>query len=374
MHTRRLGKNGFTLLATGDQLIAQSPLLADLRIGLGNDVGPLLDRRQVLDLIAHAAVDDLAVRGLEKTILVGAREERQRVDQADVRTLWRFDRANPPVVRRMHVTHLESGALARQTAGAKRRDATLVGDLGQRVGLVHELRQLARTEELAHGGADRLGVDQIMRHQVVRLGLRQALLDRTLDAHQAGAELVLRQFTDRTYPPVTEMVDVVDLAAAVAQLDEQLDHFDDIARRQGQLFAHLSRDTETLQRLEQARRGLVCQVLGDGPRSVAQLGKHLFDRSHRIADHLVDQLDDGFALRRRLPDHHLVLEHVLARHAAVELHAADSRQVVAVVGVEQPVEQNLDGFLGRRLARSHHAVDGDPRRLARKRLVRAQGL
>jgi hypothetical protein len=87
-----------------------------------------------------------------------------------------------------------------------------VRDLGQRVGLVHELRQLAGTEELLDGRADRLGVDQVVRHQVVGFGLRQALLDGTLDTHQTGAELVLGQFADRAHTAVAEVVDVVDLA------------------------------------------------------------------------------------------------------------------------------------------------------------------
>jgi len=56
----------------------------------------------------------------------------------------------PAVMRRVHVAHLEAGALAREAARAERRQAALVGDLGERIGLVHELRQLRRAEEFAH--------------------------------------------------------------------------------------------------------------------------------------------------------------------------------------------------------------------------------
>jgi hypothetical protein len=72
-------------------------------------------------------------------------------------------------------------------------------------------------------------------------------LDGTLDAHEPGAELVLGQFADRAHPAVAEVVDVVDFAATVAQLDQQPDHFDDVTRRQGQLFAHLADDPKPLQ-------------------------------------------------------------------------------------------------------------------------------
>ena len=68
-----------------------------------------------------------------------------------------------------------------------------------------------------------------MRHQVVRFGLRQALLYRALDAHESGPELVLGQFADRTHAAVAEVVDVVDLALAVAQFGQGLDASYDVA-------------------------------------------------------------------------------------------------------------------------------------------------
>ena len=121
---------------------------------------------------------------------------------------------------RMHVAHFEAGALAGQTARPERREAALVGDLGERVGLVHELRELRGAEELAHRRRRRLGVDQVLRHDRVDIDRRHALLDRPLHAQQADAVLVLHQLADRAHAAVAEIVDVVDLALAVAQLDQ----------------------------------------------------------------------------------------------------------------------------------------------------------
>src|SRR3546814_9099009 len=70
----------------------------------------------------------------------------------------------------MHVAHFKAGTLARQTTRAQGGNATLVRDFRQRVGLVHELRQLAGTEELFDGSRNRLGVDQIVRPEVFGLG------------------------------------------------------------------------------------------------------------------------------------------------------------------------------------------------------------
>src|SRR3546814_3016477 len=81
-------------------------------------------------------------------VFVGARIARQRVEQADVRTFRRFDRANAAVMRRMHVADFEARALTRQTARSEGRNATLVRHFRQRIVLVHELRELRRTEEL----------------------------------------------------------------------------------------------------------------------------------------------------------------------------------------------------------------------------------
>ena len=273
-----------------DQLVGQHAGGVHRGVGLGDHVAAFLDRRQVVDVVGEGLAHDLAVRGLEEAVLVELGVQRQRVDQADVRALGRLDRADATVVGRVHVAHLEAGTLAGQAARAQRGDATLVRDLRQRVGLVHELRQLARPEELADGRADRLAVDQVVRHQVLGLGLAETLLHRPLDADQARAKLVLGQLADAAHPAVAEVVDVVDLALAVAQVDQDLDD------RQ--------------------------QVL---------VGQR----------HRTDEL--------------------VAADATVELHAADLRQVVRVRAVEQAVEQRLDGLLGRRLARTHHPVDRDPR-------------
>jgi hypothetical protein len=170
----------------------------------------------------------LAVGRFDEAVLVHPREGGERVDQADVRAFRRLDRAHPAVVGRVHVAHLEARALAGQTARPERREAALVRDFRQRVGLVHELRQLRGAEELAHRRRGRLRVDQVLRHHRVDLDRRHALLDRALHAQQADAVLVLHQLADRAHAAVAEVVDVVDVALAVAQVHQRLDAGDDV--------------------------------------------------------------------------------------------------------------------------------------------------
>src|SRR5690606_8596116 len=108
----------------------------------------------------HLPVDDAAVRRLDEAERVDPRVGGQRADQTDVRAFRRLNRAHAAVVRRVDVADLVAGALTRQTTRAEGRQTTLVRQAGQRVVLVHELRQLAGAEELLQRRGDRTDVDQ----------------------------------------------------------------------------------------------------------------------------------------------------------------------------------------------------------------------
>ena len=119
-----------------------------------------------------------------------------------------------------------------------------MGDRRQRVRLVHELRELARTEELLDDGRNRLGVDQVVRHELLDLLQTHPLLDRALHAHQTDPVLVLEQLAHHANAPVAEVVDVVDAlvrVVAVLQVDQILDRQQDVVVAQGGL---VQRDVE----------------------------------------------------------------------------------------------------------------------------------
>jgi hypothetical protein len=186
-------------------------------VGLGNKVLGLFHRREIDHFLGDLAVGDLAVGAFDEAVLVDPGEGRQRVDQTDVRAFRRLDRADTAIVGGVHVADFEARAFTRQTARSKRRQTALVGDFRERVGLVHELRQLRGAEEFTHRGGSRLGVDQVLRHDRVDLDRGHALLDRALHTQQAKTVLVFHQLADRTHAAVAEVVDVVDLALAVTQ-------------------------------------------------------------------------------------------------------------------------------------------------------------
>ena len=128
----------------------------------------------------------------------------------------------------MDVAHFEAGAFTGQTARPQSRYSPLVGNLRQRIVLIHELRKLARTKEFLDGSGHRLGIDDFLRHQVFGVGKRQTLLDRALDTNQAQPELVFNHLTDRTDTTVAQMIDIIDRAVAVTDLDEFTKDIDDV--------------------------------------------------------------------------------------------------------------------------------------------------
>ena len=206
-------------------------------------------------------------------------------------------------MRRVNVADFESGALTRQTARPKCRQTALVRDLRQRVGLVHELRQLRRSEELADGSHDRLGVDQVVRHRRRHLLVHAHLfLDGALHADQADAELVLQQLADRAYAAVAKVIDVVHRADVLAQLEQVPDGSVEIFRLQravievGGVFAVEQLDVElqaayarevVLPRIEEhaveeRRRGVQRRRIARTQLAV-DLDQRFLRRLHRIA-------------------------------------------------------------------------------------------
>ena len=62
------------------------------------------------DVVEHASALDPAVGRLDEAVVVDAGIATQRRNQPDVRTFRRFNRADAPVVRRVHVANFEARA------------------------------------------------------------------------------------------------------------------------------------------------------------------------------------------------------------------------------------------------------------------------
>ena len=295
--------HGLACARAAEHLLVQelAGLLVDRLGGLRDRELRLLGGVEVHDLVGHLAALDDPVRRLDEAELGHGRHRGERADEADVRAFRRLDRAHAAVVGRVHVAHLDRRPLARQAAGAERAEAAAMGEAGERVRLVHELRQLRGAEELLQRRHDGPDVDDRLRRDRVDVLRRHPLADDPLHPVEADPERLLDQLAGRPQAPVAEVLVLVELGA----------------------------DRVAVQL--RGVRGVVLRVLGHA-------------EVRRQGDQPPHERED--VLGR---EHARVLRHADAE-PLVQLVAADLRQVVAL-GVE---EQRLAAGCGRCRASAAH--------------------
>ena len=196
-----------------------------------------------------------------------------------------------------------------------------MGQAVERVGLLHELRQLRGAEELLERGDDGADVDDRLRRDRVDVLGRHPLAHDALHSVETDAERLLDQLAGRAQAPVAEVLVLVELAADRPSVEPE------------------------------RVRGEVLRVLGDADQV-------------RQRDELLDERQD--VLGR---EHAAVVGNVDAE-ALVQLVAADLRQVVALGIEEQRAQQVARVVERRRLAGTLLLEDLDQRLLlARGRVL-----
>ena len=131
-------------VARRDLGVDEVSLVVKRLVCLSYDIFILNVCRHVNDLVGDdmALLIDLAVRSLDEAVIAYARIGRKVRDKTDIRTFGRLDRAHTAVMGVVNVTDVEGGAVTGQTAGTQCRQTALVGQLGEGVRLIHELRKL----------------------------------------------------------------------------------------------------------------------------------------------------------------------------------------------------------------------------------------
>ena len=188
-------------------------------------------RRHPHDLAADEAVLHHAVRRLKEAVVVNAGVNRHRTDEADVGAFRRLNRADASVVRFVNVAHFQFRRLPRQSAGAEGRQAALGGQFRQRVGLIHELRELRRAEERLNRRRNWFDRQNHLRDDIVVVQRGHALFGDFFHAEKAHAQLRAQQFADGADALVFQVVNVVGHKVAGAGVQ-----VDDIAQDADQIF------------------------------------------------------------------------------------------------------------------------------------------
>ncbi len=94
----------------------------------------------------------------------------------------------------MNVSHLKAGSFPRKSTRAEGRYPTLVRNFGQGVGLIEELRKLARSEKGIDDGRERTRIDQVDRCEHLIIPYVHPFPDRTRHPRQTDAELCIKLF------------------------------------------------------------------------------------------------------------------------------------------------------------------------------------
>ena len=133
-------------------------------IRLSNHELIFLVRSKVYRLIGYHRVTWIClvhhqVRCLDEPVLVDSCIGSQGVNQTDVRSFRGLDRTHSSVVGIVYISYLETCTISGKTAGSQCGKSSLMGKLGKRIILVHELRQLGGTEEFLYRCRYRLNVD-----------------------------------------------------------------------------------------------------------------------------------------------------------------------------------------------------------------------
>ena len=220
-------------LARQHEIIDERAVGIELRIGLRDDRVFFAVRVEPHDFARHSAVLHDAVRRLDEAEIVHAGVAGERRDQADVRAFRRLDGAHAAILRVVHVAHFEAGTLAGEAARSERRQTTLVRQFGERIGLVHELRELRRAEERLNDGGDGARIHEIVEGDLLGIRVdRHPLLDQSRHTRETNGELVGDQLAHRPDPAIAQLIDIVHITAAFVEFHELPHDLDEVFLRE----------------------------------------------------------------------------------------------------------------------------------------------
>ena len=182
------------VLAAGRNTFAEEvPVIVQGFVGLRHDIFIFFVRSQIFNFIGNAFICFVyfAVRRFNKTELIDNRKSGKGTDQTDVGTFRGLNRAHASIMGVVNVTDFIAGPFTGQTAGSQCRKTAFVGQLCQRIVLVHKLGKLAAAEEFFNSSHYRTDVDQRLGSDHIYVLNGHAFFYHSFHTGQADAELVL---------------------------------------------------------------------------------------------------------------------------------------------------------------------------------------
>ena len=123
----------------------------------------------------------------------------------------------------VHVTHLKSGTISGKTARAKSGKTPLVGQLAQRIILIHKLGQLGGTKEFLHCRLHRLNINQYLRRDFFCVMGCHSLTHYSLQSGKTNPVLILQKLAYSTDTPVAQVVNIIIIANTIFKMNIVID-------------------------------------------------------------------------------------------------------------------------------------------------------
>ena len=217
-------------MTAGDTGVGKAAVLVQRLIGLTDVVVVLHIGGHILHVLGDKAggLVHLPVGSLHEAVLVDLGKGSQIVNQADVGAFRSLNGAHPAVVGVVNIPDVEGSPVTAQTAGAQSGQTALVGQLGQRVILIHELAQRGGAEELLDDCGNRPDVNQALRGHGVQILDGHPLPDHPIQTGESDPELVLKQLAYAAQTAVAQVVNVVGRAHAHSHAVQIVDGGHDI--------------------------------------------------------------------------------------------------------------------------------------------------
>ena len=218
---RRQGKH-FVLVTCGYTFAFKVTFVIQRFVRLSDNVIIFFISGKINNFISYALVFfiNTAVRGFHKAVFVNNSKGRKRTDKADVRTFRGFNRAHTAIVGMVYVADFIACTFTAQATGAQCGKTAFMGQLGQRVVLVHKLGELAAAKEFFNCSNNRADINKRLRSDNINVLNGHAFFYNAFHTGKADAELVLQKFADTAYTAVAQMVDIIAGAKAVHQVQQ----------------------------------------------------------------------------------------------------------------------------------------------------------
>jgi len=174
-------------------LVYKASFFVERLVSLRDYESVLFVRGKVIDVVGSLArsLVYFSVSRLDKAVLVYFRVSRQRRDKTYVLSFGSLYRTHSAVVRIVYVTNFERRSLSIKSARSQRREFSLVRKFRDRVGLIHKLRKLRRTEEFLNRARNGSYVYESARRNVFRVLRGHSFFYYSLESVDTYSELVL---------------------------------------------------------------------------------------------------------------------------------------------------------------------------------------